>query len=106
MQTISQKGVWCLVNLPVGSKFIATSWVYQVKKESNDYIERHETRLVGKGFSQKPGTDFRQIDTPVIDYTTLRFVLELVVHLQIKMIQVYVKSAFLIGEIQEYLYIV
>lgn len=49
--------------------------------------------------------DCREIFAPVINYGTLRFVLALVVQNRLKMLQVYFKSAFFNGNLQEVFYI-
>lgn len=49
--TINQKPVWTLEDLPHGTKFIATGYVYQVKKDANRYIEQYKARLAAKRFS-------------------------------------------------------
>lgn len=71
IQTINQKSVSTLSTIPAGSKPIATRWVHQVKNKLNRFIERYKSRLVEKGFSQKPGTYFGEIYALVIKYTTL-----------------------------------
>lgn len=61
--------------------------------------------MVATGFSQKPVVDFREIYAPDINHGTLRFVLGLVGHHRVKMLQVDVTSAFLEEYLQEELYI-
>lgn len=64
--TIQQKPVWTLTERPAGKKFIATRWVYQVKKKANGIIDSYKAMLVAKRFSQKPGTYLGEIYAPVM----------------------------------------
>ena len=51
MDSMESNQVWDLVELPVGVKAIRCRWVFKTKKDSEDNIERHKTRLVAKGFT-------------------------------------------------------
>nr|GFB38503.1 Gag-Pol polyprotein [Tanacetum cinerariifolium] len=53
--------VWELVPLPGGRKPIRNKWVYKIKKNGDDQVERYRARLVVKGYAQKEGIDFNEI---------------------------------------------
>ena len=41
-------------------------WVYKIKRDSNDQVERYRARLVVKEYAQKEGIDFNEIFSLVI----------------------------------------
>ena len=51
---------------PVGYK-----WVFVKKRNENDEIIRYKTRLVAQGFSQRPGIDYEETYSPIMDAITL-----------------------------------
>ena len=42
-------------------KTIGNKWVYKIKYDSNDKVERYRARLVVKGYALKIGVDFNKI---------------------------------------------
>ena len=56
-------------------KAIGNKWVYTIKRDGNDQVERYRARLVIKGFAQKEGIDFNKIFSPIVRLTTIRVVL-------------------------------
>ncbi|GJZ97607.1 retrovirus-related pol polyprotein from transposon TNT 1-94 [Tanacetum coccineum] len=65
-----------MVPLPGGRKPIGNKWVYKIKRNGDDQVERYRARLVVKGYAQKEGIDFNEI-SPVVRMTTVRVVLAL-----------------------------
>ncbi|KZV52561.1 alcohol-forming fatty acyl-CoA reductase-like [Dorcoceras hygrometricum] len=50
-----------LVTLPQGRKAINNRWVYKIKRDGNNQVERYRARLVVKGYARKEGIDFKEI---------------------------------------------
>ena len=44
-----------------------------------------KTRLVAQGFSQRPGTDYEETYSPMVDAITLRFLIGLIVYQNLDM---------------------
>ena len=59
---------------------------------------------MAKGFRQQEGVDFDEIFSPVVKMTTLRCVLALAAHMDMDLVQMDVKTAFLHGDLQEEIY--
>ena len=67
-------------------------------------VRRYKARLVAKGFSQRPGIDFEETFSPVVKHDSLRALLAIAAELDLHMLQLDVKTAFLNGDLEEELY--
>ena len=67
-------------------------------------IKRHKTRLVAKGFTQKEGIDYKETFSPVSKKDSLRIIMTLVAHFDLKLQQMDVKTTFLNGNLEEEIY--
>eukprot|EP00253_Pinus_taeda_P019928 PITA_19928 len=104
MVALGKNGTWDLVELPKDRKTVGCKWVFKLKRGVNDTEDRYKTRLVAKGFSQKPGIDFHEIFSPVVKIVSIRIVLALVVLLDLELQQLDVKTAFLHGDLDKEIY--
>ncbi|KAH9659018.1 hypothetical protein KPL70_023705 [Citrus sinensis] len=104
IETLHKNKTWELVPLPRGRKAIGNKWVYKVKRDGNDQVERYRARLVVKGYAQKEGIDFNEIFSPVVRLTTVRIVLAMCAIFDLHLEQLDVKTAFLHGELEEEIY--
>lgn len=104
IEALHKNKTWELVPLPSGRKAIGNKWVYKIKRDSNDQIERYRARLVVKGYAQKEGIDFNEIFSPVVRLTTIRIVLAMCATLDLHLEQLDVKTAFLHGDLEEEIY--
>ncbi|GJX66452.1 retrovirus-related pol polyprotein from transposon TNT 1-94 [Tanacetum coccineum] len=75
IEALHKNKTWELVPLPGGRKLIGNKWVYKIKINGDDQVERYRARLVVKGYAQKEGIDFNEIFSPVVRMTTIRVVL-------------------------------
>ena len=53
IEALHKNKTWELVVLPEGQKSIGNKWVYKIKRDSNDQVERYRARLVVKGYAKK-----------------------------------------------------
>uniref|UniRef100_A0A2N9IBB7 Integrase catalytic domain-containing protein n=1 Tax=Fagus sylvatica TaxID=28930 RepID=A0A2N9IBB7_FAGSY len=104
IEALHKNKTWDLVPLPQGRKAIGNKWVYKIKRDGNDQVERYRARLVVKGFAQKEGIDFNEIFSPVVRLTTVRVVLAMCATFDLYLEQLDVKTAFLHGELEEEIY--
>nr|KYP42748.1 Retrovirus-related Pol polyprotein from transposon TNT 1-94 [Cajanus cajan] len=104
IEALHRNKTWELVDLPKGRKAIGCKWVYKIKRDGNDQVERYRARLVVKGYAQKEGIDFNEIFSPVVRLTTIRVVLAMCAAFNLHLEQLDVKTAFLHGELQEEIY--
>ncbi|UYV67996.1 hypothetical protein LAZ67_5002745, partial [Cordylochernes scorpioides] len=102
--SLMKNQTWTYVTLPSDRKAIACKWVYKIKQNADGSNEMFKARLVAKGYSQKPGLDYGETFSPVVKFDSIRTILSLCASLDMEMIQLDVKSAFLNGDLEEELY--
>jgi len=83
---------------------LKVKWVYKVKNdvhENGNRTTRHEARLCFLGNRQIKGLDFNETVAPVVKFTTIRCILAMTVANGWELHQMDVKTAFLIGDIDD-----
>lgn len=103
MQSLIKNKTWTLVQLPAGRKTVKNKWVF-TKKTGIAGETRFKARLVAKGFTQRPGIDFHETYAPVARFDTIRLTLAEVARLDLDMVQIDIKTAFLHGDLDEEIY--
>ncbi|KAE8685043.1 hypothetical protein F3Y22_tig00111101pilonHSYRG00028 [Hibiscus syriacus] len=104
IEVLHKNNTWDLVPLPQGRKPIGNKWVFKIKRNGDDQVERYRARLVVKGYAQKEGIDFNEIFSPVVRLTTVRVVLAMCATLNLHLEQLDVKTTFLHGNLEEDIY--
>jgi hypothetical protein len=85
---------------PVGYKLIFTC-----KFDAHGNVSKYKARLVAQGFTQRPGVDYVQTYSPVMDTTSFRYLLALKVHLSLRIYLLDVVTAYLHGTLDYVLYL-
>jgi hypothetical protein len=80
MNSIRANRTWDLVELPRNRKALPCKWVFRLKQVSDSSDPKYKARIIAKGFQQEYGMDFDQIFSPVIELSTLHFLLGVVAH--------------------------
>ncbi|CAI7895715.1 unnamed protein product [Closterium sp. NIES-54] len=88
-------GTWELVERLLGVNIMKSRWVLTTKYHIDDTVEREKARLVVKGFMQVYGTNYDKTYALVSSYVTLRIFLSIVAVLDLNMMQLDMKNAFL-----------
>ncbi|KAJ0899334.1 putative RNA-directed DNA polymerase [Helianthus annuus] len=104
LDSMNKNDVWDLVELPNGVKPGGCKWVFKTKLDPNGNVERYKARLVAKGYTQKEGIDYQETFSPVSRKDSLRIVMALIAHFDLKLHQMDVKTAFLNGDLDEDVY--
>ncbi|GJX11633.1 putative ribonuclease H-like domain-containing protein [Tanacetum coccineum] len=97
--------VWTLVDLPNGKRAIGTKWVYRNKKDERGIVIKNKARLVAQGYTQEEGIDYDEVFAPVSRIEAIRLFLAHALFKDFVVYQMYVKSAFLYGKIEEEVYV-
>lgn len=103
-ESLMKNDTWQLVDLPPGRNLVGSKWIFKIKRNADDSINRYKARLVAQGFSQKEGSDYNEVFAPVAKYNSIRVLLALVNSLNLDLHQMDVKTAFLNGKLDEEIY--
>lgn len=104
MNSAHQNNVWILVNLPPRRKDIGNKWILKIKRKVDDIVERYKFRLVAQGYAQPEGVD-EETFSPIVRFSPIYNILAIAVHLDLKLHQMDVKTAFLNGKLHEKIYL-
>ena len=97
--------VWNLVPKPQNRTVIGTRWVFRNKLDEQGQIVRNKARLVVQGYNQEEGIDYDETFAPVARIEAIRILVTYSAHMEFKLYQMGVKSAFLNGYLQEEVYV-
>ena len=100
-----QNDLWDIVPKPNGVNVIGTKWIFKNKSDEHGTVVRNKLRLVAQGYTQVEGIDFDETFAPVARLKSIRILLAITCHLNFKLYQMDVKSAFLNGILQEEVYV-
>jgi hypothetical protein len=104
MRSMSINKVWDLEEIPKEAKTIGCKWVYKMKCDSKENIERFKARLMAKRFTQREDIDYTETFSPVSCKDSLRIIMALVTHYDLELYQMDVKTAFLNEDLLENVY--
>jgi hypothetical protein len=96
---LEKNKTWDLVKLPIGKKVVSCKWVFTVKQTPEGKVERYKARLVSRGYSQTYGIDYDETFAPVAKMSTVRLLISCAVNFGWPLHQLYVKNAFLHGDL-------
>ncbi|KAI3735382.1 hypothetical protein L6452_14878 [Arctium lappa] len=93
-----------VVRTPKGIKPIGHKWVFIRKRNEKNEIVRYKALLVAQGFSQRPEIDYEETYSPMVDATTFRYLISMVVQEGIDMRLMDVVTAYLYGSLDTDIY--
>ena len=99
MQTLSKNKNWDLVPSSHHQEAIRCWWVFKVKHNVDDTVNRYTARLVAKGYVQTHNANYEETFALVEKMTTIRTVITLATAKGWHLHQMDVKNAFLQGEL-------
>ncbi|CAI7915036.1 unnamed protein product, partial [Closterium sp. NIES-53] len=104
IRSLISMGTWELVERPHRVNIMKNWWVLMTKYRIDDTVEREKARLVMKGFTQVCGADYDERYSPVSSYVTLRIFLNIIAILDLNLMQLGMKNAFLQSKLDRVLY--
>nr|GEU83557.1 retrovirus-related Pol polyprotein from transposon TNT 1-94 [Tanacetum cinerariifolium] len=97
--------VWELVPRPDRVMIITLKWIYKVKLDKLGGVLKNKARLVAKGYHQKEGIDFEESFAPLARLEAICIFITSVVHMNMIVYQIDVKTALLNGIPREEVYV-
>ncbi|KAL0456244.1 UNVERIFIED_CONTAM: Retrovirus-related Pol polyprotein from transposon RE1 [Sesamum latifolium] len=92
-----------VVHTPEDVKPVGYKWVF-VRRNEQGEIVRYKARLVAQGFSQRPGIDYEETYSPVVDATTFRYLISLAVEEGLDLRLLDVVTTYLYGSLNNDFY--
>ena len=93
-----------IIRTPHDIKPVGYKWVFVRKRNENGEVVRYKARLVAQRFSQRPGIDYEETYSPVVDATTFRFLISLAVREGLDLRLMDVVTAYLYGPLDNEIY--
>ncbi|CAI7908937.1 unnamed protein product [Closterium sp. NIES-53] len=104
IRSLVGRGTWELVERPRGVNIMKNRWVLTTKYRIDDTVEHEKARMVVKGFTQVCGADYDKTYSLVSNYVTLRIILSIIAVLDLSLVQLDMKNAFLQSKLNRVLY--
>jgi hypothetical protein len=89
---------------PEGVSPVGYKWVFVRKRNKKNEIVRYKARLVAQSFLQRPGIDYEETYSYVVDAITFRFLISLVVTKSLDMRLMDVVTTYLYGLLDNDIY--
>ena len=105
LEQIEKNNTWELVPRPHDKNIIGTKWIFKNKLNENGEVIKNKAKIVCKEYAQQEGIDFKETFAPVARLEAIRFFLALSSFYKFKVYQMDIKPAFLIGDLEEEVYI-
>ncbi|KAL9255762.1 Retrovirus-related Pol polyprotein from transposon RE1-like protein [Drosera capensis] len=104
LQALEENNTWTVTPLSLSKRAIGCKWVYKIKYQTDDSIERYKARLVAKGFTQQEGIEYPETFAPVTKLNSMRCLLVLLATKGWALHQMDVNNVFLQGDLDEEVY--
>ena len=77
MDSMYSNKVWTLVDPPEGIVPVGCKWIFKHKLGVDREVVTYKTRLVAKGYTQRPGIDFEKTFSSVAIRKSIRILLSI-----------------------------
>jgi len=96
--------VWHLISRPKKRSIIGTR-VFKNKPDEFRIVTQNKIRLVVQGYNQEKGINYEETFTPIVRIEAICILVAFEAHIEIKLYQMDVKSAFLNKYFKEEVYV-
>ena len=106
IESMKINGVWILVDLPKEIKSIGCKWIFKKKRGADRKVETYKACLVAKGYHQYYNIDYDETFSSVAMLKSVQIMLDIAAHLNYKIWQMDIKTAFFDRELEEEVYMI
>jgi hypothetical protein len=103
--TLVHKQCWEVVNRPKDRSVVSSTWDFKVKRFPDGSIRKLKARFCARGYEQIEGVDYCEAFGPVVNWTTVRFLLMMSILLDLETKQVDYVAAFVQADIDTTVYV-
>jgi hypothetical protein len=104
LASLRSHSVYEEVERPQNVNVVGCRWVFAVKCDTNNIVEKFKARLTARGFSQQHGVDYFHTFSAVVQYRSLRLLLALAAQRGMKLELMDVVTAYLHADLPETVY--
>ena len=104
IQSHRDNRTWSLTMKPKNHNVVGTKWVFKRKFDDKGRKNIYKARLVAQGFNQIQGIDYDQTFSPVVKWSSLKFILAYAGAYNLEVEQMDVNTAYLNGKLDETIY--
>lgn len=97
MSSLNINETWTLVDPPKDSRILSNKWVFRIKQNPDRTINKYKA----KGFNQEKGVNYEETFSPVAKMSTIRSILSLAAHKNMKLAQFDISTTFIYGNLNE-----
>jgi Reverse transcriptase (RNA-dependent DNA polymerase) len=105
IDTLTEKGCWDIVPRPANRPIVSGTWAFRIKRFPDGSMRKLKARFCARGYEQTEGVDFTETFAPVVNWTTVRFLLMMSILLGLETRQVDYVAAFIQAEIDTEVYV-
>ena len=104
ISALVRRGTWDIVYRPADANVVSCRWVFTIKYNPDETVNRYKARLVVRGFSQVQGIDYEETFSPIVRVNSIGIFLSMAVNYAWPLHQLDVSNAFLYGDLTECVY--
>jgi len=105
INTLVRKNCWDVVPRPKNRPVVSSTWAFKIKRYPDGSMRKLKARFCARGFEQTQGIDYHETFAPVVNWTTVRFLLIMSIILGLKTKQVDYVAAFIQSDIDTEVYV-
>jgi len=105
LETLESKQCWEVVDRPKGRPVVSSTWAFKIKRYPDGSLRKLKARFCARGYEQTEGIDYFETFAPVVEWTTVRFLLIMSLILGLHTTQVDYVAAFIQSDIDTEVYL-
>jgi hypothetical protein len=64
--SLMKNNVWEIVDRPENENILKCKWIYKIKKDADEELDKFKARPVARGFAQERGINYNETFSPVV----------------------------------------